>query len=122
MTLSFLRYFNLKERRHYNNPPNVCNPLPSLLSDAAAVTPEMLYLVVTDGFNFIFTGISAESCGNVVTPYSLMYLTTGSRNIPIKQFSIREKLAFFSNIFPKGLQTLRFLPSVFYKSVGRRQK
>ena len=119
MTLLLLPFFGLKETWHYTNPPNSCNPFQSLPSCTTAGVVKKLELVVTVGINFIFTGISAESCGNVVTLSSLIPLKVGSRNIHIISFSIREKLAFFSKIFPKGLQTLRFLPSVLYKNEGR---
>ena len=116
----FLPFFNLEEC-HYNNPPtNACNPFLSLTYATTPGVVEMLELVVTGGFNFISTGFSAASWNGVVTPFYLNLRFRGVEITTFATFSIRGFSAIFKGISPNCLQTLKLLPSVLHKSVGRR--
>jgi|10_taG_2_1085330.scaffolds.fasta_scaffold188174_2 hypothetical protein len=117
----FLPFFNLKECHYDNSSTNACNPFQSQGLPTPLGVVEMLELVVTSGFNFILTGVSAASCNDVVTPF---YLDIRFQEVEIPTsvtFSIRAFSTIFRGFFPETLQTLNSLPSVLYKSVGRRQ-
>ena len=117
----FLPFFNLEECHYNNSSTNACNPFQLLTLPTPAGVGEMLELVVTDGFNFISTGFSAASWNGVVTPFYLNLRFRGVEITTFATFSIRGFSAIFKGISPNCLQTLKLLPSVLYKSVGRRQ-
>ena len=119
-TSSFLPYFNL-EKCHYIIPPvNACNPFQLLTPPTTLGVGEMLELVVTDGFNFISTGISPASWNVVVTPFYSNLRLKGVEITTCITFSIRVFSSIFKGVFPETLQILNFLPSVLYKSGGWR--
>ena len=120
-TSFFLPFFNLKECHYDNSPKNTCNPFQSLQSPTPAGVGKMLELVGTDGFNFISTGVSGRSLTDVVIPF---YSNLRFQVVEITTcitFSIRDYSAIFKGYFHNCLQTLKLLPSVLYKCVGRRQ-
>ena len=124
MTLFFLPFFNLKER-HYNKPPVFTpNPFQSLPSSTTAGVVEKLELVVTPVSKFKFAGSfkkELELCYSYkLNPSPINFQGGFPYYFKVFTFSIRDFQAIITLISQLSLQTLNFLPSVLYKSVGRR--
>ncbi len=122
--LSFLPFFNIK-KRHYIFPPVIaCNPFQSLPSSTTGGVVEMLLLVGTPFFKFVFSGSFKKElelcCSYNFNPFHRDYKGGFPYRCWVETFSISNFSAFFSLISQLPLQILNFLPSVLYKCEGRR--
>ena len=125
MILSFLPLFNLKER-HYNIPPtNACNPFQTLPSSTTAGVVEKLELVVTPVSKFKVSGSfkkELELCySSKLNLLPINFQGGFPHQLRVFTFSIVDFPAIYILISQLSLQTLNFLPSFFYKSVGEGQ-
>jgi len=121
-TSIFLPFFYLEKCHYDNSSANACNPFQLLTLPTPAGVGEMLELVGTGGLKFISTGFSAESWNGVVTPFYSNLRFRGVEITTFISFSIRKNLPIFKRFSPNCLQILKLLPSVLYKSVGRRKE
>ena len=125
MTLFFLPFFNLKERHYINPPVFTPNPFQSLPSSTTAGVVEKLELVVTPVCKFKFSGSfkkELELCySSKLNLLPINFQGGFPYQLRVFTFSIVDFPAIYILISQLSLQTLNFLPSFFYKSVGEGQ-
>lgn len=124
MTLSFLPFFNLKERHYIIPPIDACNPFQYLTSSTTAGVGEKLELVVTPFSKINFAGTFKEEL-ELCCSSKLNLLTTHFQggfpySFKVFTFSIRDFQAIITLFPQQPLSILNNLPSVLHKTQGRR--
>ena len=122
--LFFLTFFYLKERHYTKTSIFPCKSASILTSYTPTGVVEMLLLVGTPFFKFVFSGSFKKElelcCSFNLYPFLRDYEGGFHYRYWVDTFSISNFSAFFSLISQLPLQILNFLPSVLYKCEGRR--